>query len=104
MDIFNALSEPRRRAILELLAKNGVLSATDISKKFNVTASAISQHLKVLLEANLVKVEKKAQHRIYKINVGEVEKLESWAKKLTNIWNERFDRLEELLEERTKDL
>ena len=58
MDAFLAIAEPRRRRILELLASNGQLTATEIYKKFNITAQAVSQHLKVLLDAKLVNMEK----------------------------------------------
>ena len=53
-DIFNALAEPTRRDIIEMLATKGQLSASDISTSFKVSAPAISQHLKVLREARLV--------------------------------------------------
>jgi DNA-binding transcriptional ArsR family regulator len=98
MDIFIALAEPTRRNIIELLASYGQLSASEICEKFTVTASAISQHLKVLKEANLVKVEKQAQQRIYTINTDSMVELEEWAKKTRQIYEARFDRLEKLLE------
>jgi len=56
MDMFVALSDPTRRAILEILATRGELSATDIYEQFSVSPQAISQHLKVLREAHLVLV------------------------------------------------
>ena len=68
MDMFSALAEPTRRSILEMLASEGRLSASEIADRFPVSAPAISQHLKVLREAKLVQVEKRAQQRIYEIN------------------------------------
>jgi DNA-binding transcriptional ArsR family regulator len=97
MDMFSALSDPTRRLILEMLAKSGHLSATDIYAKFHVSHPAISQHLKVLREANLVLVEKKAQRRIYRINPEPMHDLEIWIKKVTKIWDERFDALDKVL-------
>jgi len=82
MDIFLALAEPTRRSIIEILAKRNHLFASEIYKSFNVTESAISQHLKVLKEANLVIVEKQAQHRIYKLNPLAIKELEHWTNKL----------------------
>jgi DNA-binding transcriptional ArsR family regulator len=102
MDIFSALAEPRRRSIIELLATSGQLSATDISNKFKVTPPAISQHLKVLREANLVKMEKRAQKRLYKINPDKMHELEEWLKKLTKLWDERFLALDKILEREKK--
>jgi len=98
MDIFSALAEPTRRIILEVLARNGPLSATDICDQFSVSPSAISQHLKVLREANLVHMEKRAQQRIYQLNPDAMSELEGWARQMTQLWNQRFDALEQLLE------
>jgi len=104
MDIFNALAEPTRRAILEMLAKNGQLSASNISDKFDVSPPAISQHLKVLREAKLVQMEKKAQQRIYQINTEGIQELEEWARQMTQTWNDRFDALDELLKAEKRKL
>ncbi len=98
MDMFSALSDPTRRNILEMLADSGHLSATDIYDKFHVSHPAISQHLKVLREANLVLVERKAQRRIYRINPERMHELELWIKKVSKIWDERFDELDKVLQ------
>jgi DNA-binding transcriptional ArsR family regulator len=97
MDIFYALSDPTRRKILELLASQGELTATQIYANFQVSPPAISQHLKVLREANLVKMEKHAQQRIYQINPEAVLELEDWSKQLAQQWNQRLDGLDEIL-------
>ena len=60
MDIFTALAEPTRRTIIELLARSGPLSTTEIYEQFPVSPQAGSQHLKVLRETQLVKMEKRA--------------------------------------------
>lgn len=104
MDAFYALAEPRRRKIIELLANNGELSATEISKKFDITAQAISQHLKVLLNANLVKMDKHAQQHIYKINTESVFEIEDWAKQTIITWNKRFDALDLVLKQEKKKI
>ena len=88
MDIFYAIAEPTRRSIIEALAKKGRLSATDISGRFNVSAPAISQHLKVLREANLVYVEKQGQHRIYFLNTKSLSDMEKWVRTMNGLWNE----------------
>ena len=97
MDIFYALADPTRRKILELLASRGQLSATEIYGCFSVSPPAISQHLKVLREANLVKMVKRAQQHIYQINPDKVLELEDWSQQLTQQWNKRLDALDELL-------
>jgi DNA-binding transcriptional ArsR family regulator len=98
MDAFSALAEPTRRSIIEMLARQGRLSASDISARFPVSAPAISQHLKVLREARLVRVEKQAQRRIYEINPDAMIELEQWARKMRELWDERFDALDRVLE------
>jgi DNA-binding transcriptional ArsR family regulator len=98
MDKFDALADPTRRKIIEILAGSGELSATDICERFNVSPPAISQHLKILREANLVRMEKKAQQRIYQVNPQAVLELEDWARGIKQLWNQRFKALDALLE------
>lgn len=102
MDVFSALADPTRRNIMELLAARGQLRASDIYKQFSVSHPAISQHLQVLREAKLVTMEKHAQERLYMLNPATMEELEVWVHTLTERWNERFDRLDEILEQETK--
>lgn len=98
MDTFTALAEPTRRNILEMLAASGNLSATDIYRKFKSSPPAISQHLKVLREARLVRVEKRAQQRIYYINPEPMKELEKWVHRFAAQVEERYQRLDEILE------
>jgi DNA-binding transcriptional ArsR family regulator len=104
MDIFSALADPTRRKIVEMLASNGELSATDIADQFPVSPPAISQHLKVLREANLVLMEKRAQQRIYRLNSEVIGELETWSRKLIQLWNQRFDALDEILQAEKRKL
>lgn len=98
MDMFSALADPTRRSILEMLANAGELSATEISDAFSVTPQAISQHLKVLRQAELVQVEKRAQQRIYRINPNAMLELEDWTTRLRQLWEQRFDAFEQVLQ------
>jgi uncharacterized protein YndB with AHSA1/START domain/DNA-binding transcriptional ArsR family regulator len=98
MDKFSALGDPTRRSIVEMLANRGELSATEISRRFKISAPAVSQHLKVLREARLVDVQKRAQQRIYQINPAAMSEIDDWVQKMTTRWNERFDVLDRLLE------
>lgn len=100
MDTFQALADPTRRHILEILARRGRLSATEISDKFHMSPPAISQHLRVLRVSKLVTVEKKAQQRLYQINPHTIRDVQDWAGKMANQWNKRLDRLETLLQEK----
>jgi len=100
--LFYALAEPTRREIIELLASRGQLSAGQIYDNFAVSAPAISQHLKVLREADLVQMEKQAQHHLYRINSNAVEELGEWAERMNRLWEERFDALDKVLAEEQK--
>ena len=102
MDKFSALADPTRRNIIEMLAIHGQLCATEISDKFQVSPSAISQHLKVLREANLVRMEKRAQQRLYRINPEPLLELEEWVSRMRELWDERFEALDKVLQEEMK--
>jgi len=97
MDIFSVLAVPTRRNILEVIVKNGQLPASDIYSHFSVSPQAISQHLKILREANLVTVEKQGQKRLYTLNQKELLILGDWVQMMAEKWNERFSALDTLL-------
>lgn len=78
MDSFTALSEPNRRRIVELLGANGPLSASEIGAEFKISSPAVSQHLKVLREAGLIKMEKRAQQRIYSLAPDGFNDMKQW--------------------------
>ena len=99
MDQFQALSDPTRRKIIEILARDGELSATEIYDHFPVSPQAVSQHLSVLRKAQLVQVEKRAQQRIYRINPDAMLEMEECARELRQLWNQRFDAIDHLLQE-----
>ena len=97
MDMFVALSDPIRRAILELLAIRGELSTTDIYEQFSVSPQAISQHLKILREANLVVMEKHAQKHLYSLNPQMLSQFEAWVQHMRLRWEECFEALDKVL-------
>lgn len=97
MDTFAALGDPTRRSILEMLARKGQLSATEIYGNFRSSHPAISQHLKVLRDANLVHVTRRAQQRIYAINPDPLLQMEGWIKRMTEMYDERYEALDRVL-------
>ena len=104
MDVFTALAEPHRRSIVEMLALQGQLSASAIAREFQVSPPAVSQHLKVLREAGLVRMQKRAQLRLYELNPETMHELEQWAQRMAAQYERQFDRLERLVkEEQRKD-
>ncbi len=98
MDVFEAIAQPTRRKIVEMLADGGQLTASEIANRFRVTPAAISQHLKILREAGLVRMHKNRQQRIYEVNPEAVRQLQSWAVKMETLWEERLDALERLVQ------
>ena len=99
MDALYALAEPHRHRVVEILAHRGQLSASEICEEFDVTPQAISQHLKVLREANVIQVEKRAQQRLYALNPRSMHQIQVWAAEMARLWSRRLDRLSEALNE-----
>ena len=99
MDVFAAIAQPTRRSILEMLAEGGQMTVSDIARGFRLSAPAISQHLKILREARLVRMHKHRQQRIYQINPEAVQQVDAWVRNIEALWSARFDRLDELLKE-----
>ncbi len=97
--ILPALAEPHRRQIVELLVKRGVMNATDIASEFEITPAAISQHLKVLRNAEVLTMRKEAQKRLYQINPAAFDELANWSRTMKETWAARFDQLSSLLRE-----
>jgi DNA-binding transcriptional ArsR family regulator len=93
---FTALSDPTRRRIVELLAQ-GERSAGELGESFDISAPAVSQHLKVLREAHLVQVRAEAQRRIYALDPAGFDELDGWVQRIRGFWTERLDVLEQRL-------
>lgn len=96
MVTFTALADPKRRRIVELLA-TGEMAAGDIHKHFRVSGPAISQHLKVLRNAHLVRVRVDAQRRVYSLDPKGLDELEEWLMAVRKFWSGRLDALERAL-------
>lgn len=93
MNTFTALADPTRRGILELLGR-GEKAAGEIVAAFDISAPAISQHLKVLREAGLVRVRPEGQHRIYSLDEAGLDEVERWMRGVRRYWKGRLDELE----------
>jgi DNA-binding transcriptional ArsR family regulator len=93
MDSLTALADPTRRRIVETLAE-GALSSGDIASRFSISAPAISQHLKTLRQARLVRVRAQAQRRIYELDPEGVDEMSAWIANIRRFWATRLDALE----------
>ena len=91
-----ALADPTRQQILGMLA-HGALSSGDIASRFELTAPAVSQHLKTLREARLVRVRPEKQKRIYELNQDGIREMAAWVDQIRAFWNPRLDALEAAL-------
>jgi len=96
MDSFTAISDPTRRRIIGLLAERE-LSAGALAENFQMSAPAVSQHLKALKEARLVQVRVDGQRRIYSLNPQGLSEIDSWLDTVRRFWRGRLDALEEAL-------
>ncbi|MDX1570391.1 MAG: metalloregulator ArsR/SmtB family transcription factor [Xanthomonadales bacterium] len=96
MDTFSALADPTRRRIVEMLGA-GEIAAGHITACFDMSAPAISQHLKVLREAGLVAVRPEGQRRLYRLERSGWDELQAWVDRVTEFWPQRLDALEDAL-------
>ena len=101
MKALAALADPTRRRIVEMLAR-GALSSGDIASRFKTSPPAISQHLKTLREAKLVRVRVDAQRRIYELDADGVDELSEWITRIRRFWATRLDVLEAQLQKESK--
>lgn len=97
-----ALADPTRRRIIEMLGERA-LAAGEITTRFQVSAPAISQHLKVLKAAGLVTVEVSGQRRIYRLDPEGLEAFDAWVRQVRGFWNASLDRLEQELTKPEED-
>jgi DNA-binding transcriptional ArsR family regulator len=97
-DAFNAVAEPRRRAILDVLAE-GERPVNDLVARLGVAQPQVSKHLRVLREVGLVEVRDEGRQRMYRLNGPSLKPIHDWVKNYERTWNQRFEALDELLDE-----
>jgi DNA-binding transcriptional ArsR family regulator len=97
-DAFNAVAEPRRRQILDVLAA-GERPVNDLVRRLGLAQPLVSKHLRVLREVGLVDVRDEGRQRIYRLNGRSLKPIHDWVKNYERAWEERFDRLDVVLEE-----
>jgi DNA-binding transcriptional ArsR family regulator len=97
-DAFNAVAEPRRRQILDALA-GGERPVNDLVRMLGLAQPQVSKHLRVLREVGAVKVRDEGRRRLYRLNGQALKPIHDWVKNYERSWSERFDRLDDVLEE-----
>ncbi len=97
-DAFNAVAEPRRREILDLLAL-GERAVNDLAETLRLAQPQVSKHLRVLREVGLVEARDDGRQRVYRLNGRSLKPIHDWVKRYESSWNERLDALDDVLDE-----
>jgi DNA-binding transcriptional ArsR family regulator len=97
-DAFNAVAEPRRRQILDVLA-GGERPVNDVVRELGLPQPQVSKHLRVLREVGAVDVREEGRQRLYRLNGHALKPIHDWVKAYERLWAERFDELDDVLED-----
>ena len=97
-DAFNAVAEPRRREILDVLA-GGERAVNDLVEELGFSQPQVSKHLRVLREVGAVDVREDGRRRLYRLNGQALKPIHDWVKEYERTWSERFDALDAVLED-----
>ena len=98
-DAFNAVAEPRRRQILDLLADGERRAVNDLVEELGLTQPQVSKHLRVLREVGLVDVRDQGRQRLYRVNGQPLKPIHDWIKNYERTWSERFEAMDVVLAE-----
>lgn len=95
-DIFQAIADPTRRAIITLIALQA-MTPNAIAENFNTTRQSVSKHLRILTECHLVKQEQKGREIYYSLEIQKMKEVDKWLDQIRKIWETRFNQLDEVL-------
>jgi DNA-binding transcriptional ArsR family regulator len=101
-DVFQAIADPTRREIINLIAFNP-LNLNAIADNFEVSRPAISQHIKILMECGLINIKKQGRERYCEASLQQLNEVSNWIEKYRQLWEEKFSRLDNLLDKIKKD-
>lgn len=99
-DVFAALAEPRRRAIVEILGRDGERTVTQLVDALGLPQPAVSKHLGALREAGLVDVEPRGRMRVYRLNADAIRPVHAWASMFEKFWSHKLDRIKRRSEQK----
>jgi DNA-binding transcriptional ArsR family regulator len=97
-DVFNAIAEPRRREIIDLLVNGKEQAVGDLVLRLRMPQPAVSKHLGVLRKVGVVSVSKRGQLRLYRLNPKELKPVHDWVKTYERYWTHQLDRIKERAE------
>ena len=95
-DIFQAIADPTRRAIIALIAIQA-MTPNAIAENFHTTRQAVSKHLRILTECELVKQEQQGREIFYSLEIEKMKEIDKWLNQFRKIWEARFDQLDKVL-------
>ncbi|HVE57992.1 MAG TPA: metalloregulator ArsR/SmtB family transcription factor [Pyrinomonadaceae bacterium] len=95
-DVFQAIADPTRRAIITLIALQA-MTPNAIAEHFDTTRQAVSKHLRILTECELVKQETKGREIYYQLEIDKMKEIDQWLEQFRKIWETRFNQLDDLL-------
>ena len=101
-DVFNAIAEPRRRQIVELLARRGALAVGTLVATLGLPQPAVSKHLGVLRKVGVVAVLKQGKQRVYSLEAEKLKTVHDWVKAFEELWSHQLDRIKERAEHRAR--
>lgn len=101
-DVFNAIAEPRRRQILELLGRRGALAVGALVVTLGLPQPAVSKHLGVLRKVGVVEVIKQGKQRVYKLDAEKLKAVHDWVKAFEQLWSHQLDRIKQRAEQRAR--
>jgi DNA-binding transcriptional ArsR family regulator len=101
-DVFFAIADQTRRALLRRLAEEGEKPVTELMKPFRMSQPAVSKHLRCLRQAGLVRRRREGRHRFYSLNAGRLRQVHDWVTYFERYWDEKLDALGEYLAKQTK--
>src|SRR5271155_3242938 len=102
-DVFNAIAEPRRRQIVELLAQRGPLDVGTLVVALELPQPAVSKHLGVLRKVGVVAVIKQGKQRVYNLEAEKLKTVHDWVKAFEELWTHQLDRIKERAERRARE-
>ena len=95
-DIFQAIADPTRRAIIALIAVQA-MTPNALAEHFHTSRQAVSKHLQILTECEVVKTEQKGREVYYQLEIDKMKEVDQWLEQFRKIWEQRFNQLDELL-------
>lgn len=95
-DIFQAVADPTRRAIIVLLSLQA-LTPNAIAENFKITRQAVSKHLRILTECELVKQQQKGREIYYSLEIDKMKEIDQWIEQFRSIWEKQFNQLDNVL-------